>query len=364
MNGFVIVIPTFKRSHLLKLLLGDIAVQTVVPELVVVVDGEPTSRDVFSVLERFGSERPAKICYVPSNHANLAYQRYLGWAVAEREHARFLLYLDDDLRIADSEGIEQVLGPLSCEGEHVVGCTGEIEFGKTPGPFAHGAVLDRHEHAKQGDGLLVRWFGSTRRLPPGSLNPSGHRCPLDSSSEDRVKVEWLRGGVMACRMGALDRDCFSADLFSLSEIGYGHGEDTLLSRRLGAKGELLFVRNARFLHPCADAPKAYATRARKMGFGTAYSRRLLNDNYRWPAPPHLADRMALLRSYAGSTLLHASRALRAPKVHRFAFAWGYFLGSIQGTLRPPNQKLLTPNIDWDKDARVALSRSVTFGLNV
>jgi hypothetical protein len=151
-------------------------------------------------------------------------------------------------------------------------------------------------------------------------------------------------------MDALSEDCFSHDLFALSEIGYGHGEDTLLSLRLAAKGELAFVHSAEFLHPCADAPKAYTTRARKMGFGVAYSRRLLNDNYRWPENPKIGDRIALFKSYLGTALLQWSRALRGPKAHRFAYAWGYTLGAVKGIFSPPRATRLMPEVDWTADA--------------
>ena len=167
---------------------------------------------------------------------------------------------------------------------------------------------------------------------------------------------------MACRMDSLTENCFSEDLFALSEVGFGHGEDTLLSRRLASKGRLLFVSGARFLHPCADPPKAYATWAGKMGCGAGYSRRLLNDNHRWPDAPTLADRFALWKSYTGNTVLNVFRALRSPKAHRFSYAWGYFCGAFKGVFLPPSHQRLTPQIDWQKDAEIALSQRVDITL--
>src|SRR5438045_3007399 len=122
-------------------------------------------------------------------------------------------------------------------------------------------------------------FRQTTRTWPSSDTSVGRqqaRQLLECSSTWTMTCEL--NNVMPCRMDALTEDCFSPDLFGLAEHGFGHGEDTLLSRRLGSKGGLVFVSSASFLHPCTDAPKAYSTRARKMGFGTAYSRRLLNDN--------------------------------------------------------------------------------------
>ena len=92
-----------------------------------------------------------------------------------------------------------------------------------------------------------------------------------------------------------------------------------------------------------------------MGFGTAYSRRLLNDNFRWPESPTWGDRLALVKSYCGTLLLNWSRALLSPKTHRFAYAWGYTCGAWRGLAQPPTAQRLTPTVDWAKDAQAALN---------
>jgi hypothetical protein len=92
-----------------------------------------------------------------------------------------------------------------------------------------------------------------------------------------------------------------------------------------------------------------------MGFGVAYSRRLLNDNYRWPETPRISDRIALLKSYFGTALLEWFRALRTPKAHRFAYAWGYTVGAVKGVFSSPRASRLTPEIDWTRDAERTLA---------
>ena len=357
MIELAIAIPTYKRAHLLNLLLQDLAAQSVQPDVIVVVDGDPTSGEVLRMLKAGVSglfARPPAIRYVPSNHGNLAYQRYLGWRVAVDANVKLLLYLDDDLRISNPASISLLLQPLQNEEDTIVGCTGTVLYPEDRETDAPAAVRDRARLGSSKTTLLVKLLGSSRRQVPGSLSPSGHRCPPVVSDTGTAGVQWLRGGVMACRMAFLKEDCFSEDLFALSELGYGHGEDTLLSRRLAARGKLLFVSGAHFQHPCADTPQAYATRACKMGYGAAYSRRLLNDNFRWPARASLADRVALVKSYLGNSLLGWGRALRSPRLHRFEYAWGYTLGAIKGVLLPPSSARLTPKIDWRKDAESAL----------
>ena len=354
-----ICIPTFKRARLLALLLSDIARQRVQPRFIVVVDGDPRSGEVLHLLQNARAESGSEFCYIPSNHANLAYQRYLGWRVAASEGCQILGYLDDDLRINNPHSLEQLIAPMLPNNSEVVGCTGEIRFGdlQNIGEEQH-TVRDRYDFSRKPRSSLVKLFGSSRGLHPGDLTASGHRCPPDPSAGSQVPVHWLRGGVMGFRMSALSEDCFSTDLFALSEIGCGHGEDTLLSRRVASRGHLLMIFDAVFDHPNADTPKAYATKARRMAWGTAYSRRLLNDNYRWPAAPTAADRLVLWKSYAGTTMLNLFHALRSPKAHRFAYTWGYFLGAAKGVFMPPSHQRLTPHIDWQKDAAAALSQRV------
>jgi hypothetical protein len=249
-----------------------------------------------------------------------------------------------------------LIAPLFSDCSQVVGCTGEIRFGGLDNiPEAPVAIRDRHAFSRRPQSLLVRALGSSLGKLPGSLTPSGQRCKPDRGDSLTAEIEWLRGGVMACRLSALENDCFSQDLFALSEIGCGHGEDTLLSRRLLSQGKLLMVFDAVFDHPNADVPKAYCTKAFKMGWGISYSRRLLNDNYRWPKPPTIQDRLALWKSYVGNSALCILRAIGSCKVHRFAFAQGYLMGALQGIVRPPRHFRLTPHIDWQLDAEVAVS---------
>ncbi|MBE0542928.1 MAG: glycosyltransferase family 2 protein [Verrucomicrobia bacterium] len=352
-SRITIAIPTFRRSRLLAELLRDLAKQSVQPDYFVVMDGDPRSGEVLHLLR----ESNVSVCYVPSNHANLAYQRYLGWRVAADAGAQILVYLDDDLRIHDPRSLELLIAPMLSSSSTVVGCTGEIRFGDL-GNIGEGqqSVRDRHDFSQKPGSRVVKLFGSSRGLQPGALTASGHRCPVERTADTQAVVQWLRGGVMAYRMSALGEDCFTKALFALSEIGCGHGEDTLLSRRVASRGRLLMVFNAVFQHPNADAPKAYATKAYRMAWGSAYSRRLLNDNYRWPDSPRTPDRLALWKSYVGNTLLNVFRAVRSPKAHRFAYAWGYLCGALKGVFLPPTHQRLTPHIDWQKDAEAALSQ--------
>ena len=163
---------------------------------------------------------------------------------------------------------------------------------------------------------------------------------------------------MAYRLSALQQDCFSADLFSLNHIRCGKGEDTFLSRRVMRNGKLAYVTNAIFEHPNSDLPKTYPISSMRFGYARAYSRRFLNDHYRMDGRPRFADRLALINSYLGNNLINISQALIHPQRYRFAYAWGYFCGSVRGLLQKPTARNLCPDIDWWKDAEEAVTQCV------
>src|SRR5262249_1338289 len=139
--------------------------------------------------------RPSRLRtrYIASNHANLAYQRYLAWRLAEAEKTEVLLYLDDDLRVQQRDAVAEVLAPLDQEKSQFVGCTGRILYPEDREPNSHDAIQDRALYAKTETPVFARLFGSARKLPPGSLSPSGHRCAPETSASGLSLVEWLRG---------------------------------------------------------------------------------------------------------------------------------------------------------------------------
>jgi len=350
----IVCIPTYKRTALLERLLKDISSQTVRPQVVVIVDGDPDSGSVKQVLLSSSIPSTWQVLYVPSNHSNLAYQRYLGWRVARKTECDVLLYFDDDLRLLQQDTIEKILDPFTGDGGDVVGVTAPSHTGDL-GKFNETEALRDHSTLLT---QLARAFGSFNKTRPGGLTPVGHRrWPAIDERNPYAPVEWLQGRIMAYRMEALAQSCFSEDLFALTHIHCGLGEDTFLSRQVGTKGQMLMALNAQVEHPDDDTPKAYPYQAQKLAYATAYSRRFLNDHYRSPHPPTMADRLALVRNYLGVTTIAWLRAIASFKAYRYAYAWGYTLGSVRGLLQKPTAKNLTPDIDWWADAEEALAQA-------
>lgn len=353
MSQFAIAIPTYQRPGLLRLLIEDIARQSLLPERVIVIDGDPKSKAVIAILNSLQQELPFPVACIPSNHGNLAYQRYLGWRCASGFDPEFLVYFDDDIRLKDQNTLSELLAGF--EDAAVVGATARTVTGGLEKFSNEPALMDMRTAAKSN--WLVNVLGTARKYPPGGYTPVGNRIFPDTG-EPISRVEWLQGRVMAYRMSALDPSCFLEDLFALTHIRCGLGEDSILSRQVGRKGKLILFQNLNIEHPDDAMPNSYPTRAYQLGYATAYSRRFLNDHYRVVEPPHFSDRVDLLKSYLGNNLINLARALARPRRHRFAYAWGYFVGSLRGVLQKPTARSLAPGIDWWQDAEAALAGQV------
>lgn len=355
---FGLCICTYKRPRLLEALLEDSTLQSIQPGLVIVVDGDAKSGEVVAVLEKQQWPRDCKTVYIPSNHGNQTYQRYLGWRVAKAAGMHRLLYLDDDLRIRQTTAFENIIAPLDWPDRSIAGVTGSLVFGETGVKNDHLSVtLTDLRVGLDGDSPWVARFGASRAYIPGEVTPSGNRVPVPNRGNPYESVKWMRGGAMAFNITSLSERVLSDDIFAMNHRRYGLCEDLIIARRLLPSGELLQAFNSVFEHPGEDPPKAYSNKAFDFGYSMAYSRRWFNDNYRGFEPPRLSDRLQLSRFYLVSCLLHVYRWLRSPGKIRFLFAMGYLSGILGAITRKPTARVLTPQIDWWADAEMALQEA-------
>lgn len=349
-----VCIPTYKRAHLLRLLIDDLTLQTLQPTHLIVVDGDPSSGDVVKMLNEFPAPKKWRVTYIPSNYGNLSYQRYLGWRVASQTGAEILSYFDDDERLLQRDVLEKLAALF--EDPQVVGVGAHIRF-----PEQNEInTAPKLSFGKERTGWN-RWLSSERRrkLKPGDLTPSGHRIPIEDDGSELVNTHWLRGGSMMYRLSAMSHDTFSADLFALDQRRCGLGEDTFLSRSVGQHGKLLYTFRAIVDHPNADTPKSYPHEAYKYAYAATYSRRFQNDHYRVKQPPTLMDRLDLLISYLGNIGLAWVLAARKRTAQSTAMARGTTMGAFHGLVRKPTAKILTPEIDWWAGAEIALANQQT-----
>ncbi|MDX2163658.1 MAG: glycosyltransferase [bacterium] len=353
-----ICICTYQRPHLLKQELLDLFAQTVHPACLIIVNGDPASPEVRDMLCSLEYPPGWKVVYVPSNHGNLSYQRYLGWRAAAGYDV--LVYFDDDLRVPKPDSLAQVIAPYQDMAyRDVVGVTA-LTHARGWNHFQDPEIVQDLDKAPR---ALVRWMGASSGLLPGDISSVGNRIyPVPQSGDPYAEVRWLQGRVMAYRMQAMHEDTFSDDLFALDEIRCGLGEDTYLSRQVGAHGRLLISTTARFDHPDEDTPKSYPVKAYKLAYARAYSRRFLNDHYRVTEPPRLSDRFDLVKSYVGNMALNWVSALRKRKARYTAYAWGYTRGALRGLLQKPTARALTPTVNWRADAERALAGRQTLSV--
>jgi len=343
-----ICICTYKRPQLLHQLLIDLLNQTIIPDIVSIIDGDPFSGEVENLID---SMKGFNFIYVPSNHANISFQRYLGWKVAKRSNAEVLLYLDDDMRIYQEEAIDTLLRPFLEVDETIVGSTAPIIFPTK--------TVDNSRRKSFANRFLskLKLFSWNDQNTPGSLSATGVRIlPVEFTPEGYGRVKWAYGGVMAFKMNKLGEDSFLEDSFAIHHIGCGLGEDSLISHIASKKGDIYLVPSAEFVHPNADDSKAYSREAYKFGYATAYSRRLINDHHQGGSI--LTNRFSLLRSYFSNNFINLLSFITTMDSKTLKYSLGYLLGSLRGLFQKPVASKLTPEIDWWGDAEVALSKMV------
>lgn len=326
-----IAIPTYRRPRLLARLLGELSRQSRLPDRLVVIDGEGGSEAVRGALAQSGWPARAEAVFAPSTHANLPFQRWLGRRLAA--DSGDLIFFDDDLLLPDRDTVAKLAAALG----QAAAATCMVNLPRRQSPRTHLGPIP------------LMWL---RHGAPGALTAAGaRRQPADDGSPLPV-IEWLRGPAMAFRCEALPADRFPPDLFALAEIGAGMGEELALARRV--QGRIVLVRDLTVEHPDTEPSQVLSSQAERQGHAIAYSRRLLNDLCR-DGHPSWADRAGLARAWCGGLASAAADGLALGRREAWRFAAGYLRGVAGGTFYPPTHRRLTPQVDWDADARRSLA---------
>ena len=163
---------------------------------------------------------------------------------------------------------------------------------------------------------------------------------------------------MAFRVDTLSSKCFSDDYFAMGERFGGLAEDTYISLKVRSYGEIWFAFDLNIEHPDDAPPNSYPISAYRYGLAYAYSRRYVNDNFRGFASPTISDRIYLVSSYLGISLLNWIEVMTTPRANRFAYAIGYGFGALKGVFQKPTAKRLTPNINWYDHADKAVATTM------
>ncbi|PKO09636.1 MAG: hypothetical protein CVU40_10100 [Chloroflexi bacterium HGW-Chloroflexi-2] len=348
MQNFCICIPTYQRDDSLILLLKQLMEQSLLPDCIVIIDGVPNADNTSTVLDNLKNVNlriPITQIYLPSNHANLPYQRFLGYKFAHQKNYELILFIDDDISLLQKDSIFSVMKPL-LDNPQIFGVSTNISFEVSK------------KQPKNVSSFIIEKLGSSKKYIPGDITPSGNRIPIYCSNYEYEDVSYLSGGVMGYRMKYLQLENFSQDLFALYERKLGKGEDTILSLRVRGKIPFkILCSNKYFFHP-DNNPHAYPTEAFRRGYSIAYSRRMINDNYRGINKVRIIDKLELYKSYLGTNIINFFDFLFSLNSKKFSYFWGYATGSLRGIFQKPTTKNLAPHINWWKDAEEALKNMI------
>lgn len=227
---FDIIITTYNRPQKVYLLVKSLLDYVEYLNNIIVVDSSDICQTELQQLNH--------VVYIQSSHKNQPYQRYLGCEVATSD---WLLFLDDDMELVDSqifEHLHRMLKGVDCSGI---------------------AINFRDKHLNNALSKIPR---SVNRLMPefisgifrkisfnaipdtGKIGLFGQRGKQPYHLKD---TEIISGGAFLARKAHMFSD-FNSKMFDVFEQRLGMGEDTLIGYGLSKKGKVLFYEPISFLH--------------------------------------------------------------------------------------------------------------------
>lgn len=258
-NKFDVIITTYNRENSLKILVGNILKQTVLPENIIIVDSSP--------IENIEIECVEKVLYIKSSHGNQPYQRYLGLRASQEE---ILIFMDDDMRILDKDAFKIIISKYS---ENIIGVqpnfTNANEFLQESVPKSKINI---------GSERLFKFIKTCTGYytpPAGKLSYCGIR---GKKPKDSAYVEYFNGGIFSIKKEFIFTEKFNFYLFTMFENKLGMGEDTILGFEASRYGKIMYIDNSMFLHD-DQKDSTYSVDISSYGKRVAYSRLYLSFEY-------------------------------------------------------------------------------------
>lgn len=286
-----LVICTRDRTASLIELLDSIVSCRAIPQIVVVVDSNPTDATALAIVHR-ESTYPAVIQYLRST-PGLPYQRNLG-VVEIINSPKFnpcdiIAFLDDDVEV--SETYFSNLLDLFDEYPKVIGIGG----------------IDQNSPKSVGKSLLVR-AAMVASHKFGVVLSSGF-ATLPDSSKRAVRTEWFPGFAMAFRRTVLESHRFDDQLAF-------YGEDLEFQLRIRRIGELMVSNCLQVRH------KAAPTSRDSIRDKWSYS-----DGFRWALSRRLDNHVS------STAVLYSTACLLTIECLRYLLTWRHeyklaFLGHV------------------------------------
>lgn len=230
MHNFTIIITTYNRPQKVCELVNQLSgVETHKLEIIVV----DSSLDENEQLLNWRS-----IIYLRSNHKNQPYQRYIGTSVAT---GNYILFLDDDMEIVDSEFLVKISQIINIEEPVGLALNFKDKHEDTTLAAVPKSALF---HKSSVFRRFKNWFTGYPDLPTATLGLCGNR---GKQPQKMATTQYVSGGAFLAKRKNLFQN-FNFQLFDLFEERFGMGEDALIGYGIYKQGKLLFVPEIMFLH--------------------------------------------------------------------------------------------------------------------
>ena len=235
-----VIIPTRNRKADIRRCLDSIALQSIVPDEVIIVD----SSDTLDLCNELSGYSKLNIKCIHTKIPGTSLQRNIG---IKESHGEILVFSDDDM-IWDKNFIHEIIRIFSDHShENIGGVTGKlIEYGygikiKKSHKFSFQFIQDYYFRIflllREGDGYFQY-----------SGNPT---FIFSNPTETVTKCEFLFGGCMAFRREVIEQFMFDENLH-----GYGYGDDDDIAYRVSRKYQNYYVPSAKMIHGGISASTA------------------------------------------------------------------------------------------------------------
>jgi GT2 family glycosyltransferase len=246
---WALVIPTYKREHILLRCLRLGAAQTRLPKEIIVVDASPDyekTRDL--VTHEFGDTIPQiQLIYVKANRASLPAQRNQGIKLSSAD----VLFLIDDDSLMYPDCAEEVMKIYEADTKTIIKGISPIAVPEPPDLQDLAGQPEQQQGAiavKPRQTFLRRFIkfilktDETYFLPYDRDYPV-HELPQEISNFNVGSIQVMAGYTMTFRREILQKELFNEVLDR-----YAAGEDQDLSYRVSRYGPILNAVNARLCH--------------------------------------------------------------------------------------------------------------------
>lgn len=225
-----VVICTYNRPQQCAFLISQLLSLDTKPNCIWVIDASESVEDSF--------KNRAGITWVPSNHKNQPYQRFVGWSLSM---ADILLYLDDDMEVADAGCIETIRQHFETQPQ-VLALALHFKNKQEGGSLSDIPQSQFNQQSKIKK--LWNWVSGYPSLPPGAFGYCGHRGkqPVEGGV-----TQWISGGAFAVKRNSMYQN-FNFQLFDLFEEKLGMGEDGSLGYSLSKQGDVYYEPKQLFWH--------------------------------------------------------------------------------------------------------------------